>query len=374
MKLERLTANAKFYFERLAYIAQFAIKYFHMQRFLLSVCLIASLSFLGAQDIHFSQFYASPLTLNPALTGVMNCNTRITANYRSQWASVLASNAFRTYSVSYDQKIPVGRSDYFGIGGLFWSDVAGQTNFGTTTGKLSLSYAKKMGGYRKKSHYLVVGANGGVSQRGADFVEATWGSQWDGSGQNPGIDPGESFTNNNFLFADVSAGLLWFSVLSEQTSFYIGGAYAHLNRANQSFDDDEFEELYSKFTGHAGGQFMLAPKMGINPGVVVFSQGPSFQTNLGTNLRFLLGNSRRSNQAVQFGAWYRLANNSVGDLSSDALILTGRFDYENFSIGFSYDINASDLTVASNGNGAFEFSLVYLICGPEARNVYCPRF
>ncbi|HKK88742.1 MAG TPA: PorP/SprF family type IX secretion system membrane protein [Saprospiraceae bacterium] len=357
-----------------------------MKKFLLSVLFLSSLCFATAQDIHFSQFYASPLTLNPALTGVMNCNTRVTANYRSQWASVLNTNAFRTYSVSYDQKIPVGRSDYFGIGGLFWSDVAGQTDFGTVTGKLSLSYSKKMGGYGKTAHYLVVGANGGVSRRGADFLNATWGIQYDGrSGADTNIDPQENFNNNNFLFADMAAGLLWFSVLDDNSNFYVGAAMSHLNRANQSFNDDEFEALYTRFTGHAGGQFLIGRSLGLNPGIVVFSQGPSFQTNLGTNLRFLLGNYRRSNQAVQFGVWYRMANAYDGSgaanaereeqlFASDALILTGRFDYESFSIGFSYDINVSDLAVASNGNGAFEFSLIYMFCGPEARSTYCPRF
>ena len=59
----------------------------------------------------------SPLNLNPALTGVMDCNIRVIANYRNQWASVLKANAFNTYSASYEQKIPVGRADYFGIGG-----------------------------------------------------------------------------------------------------------------------------------------------------------------------------------------------------------------------------------------------------------------
>lgn len=64
----------------------------------------------------FFRFYMSPLNLNPALTGVMNCNMRVVGNYRNQYASILKSNAFNTYSVSYDQKIPVGRYDYFGVG------------------------------------------------------------------------------------------------------------------------------------------------------------------------------------------------------------------------------------------------------------------
>ena len=111
---------------------------------------------LSAQDIHFSQFYMSPLNLNPAMTGVMNCNTRLVANYRNQWAGVLQSDAYNTYSVSYDQKVAVGRTDYFGIGGTFWGDVAGASRFGSTQGRISLAYSKKVAGYRKQASYLVI--------------------------------------------------------------------------------------------------------------------------------------------------------------------------------------------------------------------------
>ena len=44
---------------------------------------------LNSQDIHFSQFYMSPLNLNPAMTGVMNGNIRLTGNYWNQWASAV---------------------------------------------------------------------------------------------------------------------------------------------------------------------------------------------------------------------------------------------------------------------------------------------
>ena len=98
-----------------------------LQKFLTVSVLVLGAMSLNAQDIHFSQFYLSPLNLNPAMTGVMNCNVRLVANYRNQWASVLKSNAFNTYSVSYDQRVPVGRYDYFGIGGSFWGDKAGRS-------------------------------------------------------------------------------------------------------------------------------------------------------------------------------------------------------------------------------------------------------
>lgn len=345
-------------------------------RLLLASFLILGMSFsISAQDIHFSQFYLSPLNLNPAMTGVMNCNSRLVANYRNQWASVLKSNAFNTYSVSYDQRIPVGRYDYFGIGGTFWGDRAGEASFATLTGKLSLSYAKRLAGDRRSSHYLVAGAEGGVAQRSIDFLALRWPLQHDGEG---GFDPtAASFENGlvpNFLFAEMGAGLMWFSVFDENNSFYAGAAFHHLNRANQSFYEEGVEDLYSRFTAHVGGEFMAGDRFGIVPGVITMFQGPSFQVNGGASLKFLLGSNRREYQAFQIGTWVRVSNRVDQGVMMDAVILSTRFDYNSFSLGFSYDINVSSLVPASNNNGAFEFALIYKICGPERRNLYCPRF
>ena len=352
------------------------MKFKHLLIFLF---LISGMS-LNAQDIHFSQFYLSPLNLNPAMTGVMNCNIRVVGNYRNQWASVLKSNAYSTYSASYDQKIAVGRYDYFGVGATFWGDVAGEANFATTTGKLMGSYAKRMGGGRKEAHYLVFGVEAGLSQRSIDFSRLKWGTQHDGEGGwNQGAPSLETnLFNDQFLFADMAAGLLWFSVFDESNNLYIGGAYHHLNRADQTFyDNGPREDLYSRFTIHAGGEFEIAPRLGIVPGVIVMKQGPSFQVNSGTSLKFMLGSGRgnfSNYQAFQFGAWVRVSNKVQSGYLTDAVILSTRFDYNQFSLGFSYDLNVSALQPASSNNGAFEFALLYKFCGNERRGVYCPNF
>ena len=348
---------------------------------LLILCLVGLISFsANAQlDLHFSQFYQSPTNLNPALTGVMNCNIRLTANYRNQWSSVTGfERSFNTYSASYDQRIPVGRFDYFGVGLTLVGDVAGTSDFTTNTAKVSGSYSKRMGGYRDESHYLVVGVDAGISQRSIDFLALRWGTQHNGDG---GFDPnldsqeGGNFDRDNFAFADLSAGLLWFSVLDENNSFFIGGAYSHLNRANISFNGEGDETLFTKVTLHAGGEFSAAgSRVALVPNIVTFFQGPSWQVVPGAAVRFRLGNSRRYYQAFQIGAWARVTHQLDDDTHLDALILTTRFEYEDFGIGFSYDLNTSSLNEASNFNGAFEFSVNYRICGPEKRNVYCPNF
>ena len=75
-----------------------------MIRSLLKVFLVSMAAFLPfisfSQDIHYSQFYSSPLTLNPALTGVNDCTYRIAAMYRNQWQSV--TDPYQTPSISFD--------------------------------------------------------------------------------------------------------------------------------------------------------------------------------------------------------------------------------------------------------------------------------
>lgn len=336
-------------------------------------------TFVQAQDIHFSQFYLSPLNLNPAMTGIMNCNIRLVANYRNQWASVLKSNAYSTYSVSYDQKIPVGRYDYFGVGGAFWGDRAGEGDFSTITGKVAGSYSKRMGGSRKQAHYLVVGAEAGFAQRSVDFMKLRWGTQHDGDGGFCSTCPSleeNNFNDDQFVFADMEAGLLWFSVFDENNNLYVGGAFHHLNRANQSFSDNEKDYLYSRFTFHAGGEFEVTPRFGLVPGVITMFQGPSFQVNSGTSFKFTLGSGKGNSnyQAFQLGTWVRVSNKVETGVLTDAVILSTRFDYNQFSLGFSYDVNVSALKPASSNNGGFEFALVYKFCNNERRGVYCPNF
>ena len=73
--------------------------------FLMSVGVTAVTS---AQDPNFSQFFASPLTLNPALTGKFDGTFRVAGNFRNQWPTI--NNAFvtKTASVSKSREIKPG--------------------------------------------------------------------------------------------------------------------------------------------------------------------------------------------------------------------------------------------------------------------------
>ena len=109
------------------------------------------------------------------------------------------------------------------------------------------------------------------------------------------------------------------------------------------------------------------------------SQGPHLQVNSGLSIKFRLG-SARDQQAFHIGLWNRISKQDDGvegtnsPVLLDALILSTRFDYQTFSIGFSYDVNVSSLAAASNGSAGPEFALVYKICQKINRGPNCFRF
>src|SRR5580698_3638326 len=85
---------------------------------------ILTAGILRAQiDPHFSQYYANPLWLNPALTGVINGDARVTANYKNQWANV--NNAYNTGALAADFRA----TDKIGLGINVLDQSAGNSSF-----------------------------------------------------------------------------------------------------------------------------------------------------------------------------------------------------------------------------------------------------
>ena len=77
-----------------------------------------------SQDIHFSQFFETPLLRNPALAGIFSGDLRIQGVYRNQWNSVTVP--YQTASLNGEYKLPVGKSDDFlTLGGEILYDKAG---------------------------------------------------------------------------------------------------------------------------------------------------------------------------------------------------------------------------------------------------------
>lgn len=348
----------------------------------IAVAFLLGAGAVQAQDIHFSQFFASPLNLNPATTGVLSCDLRFSAIYRNQWASVMKSKAFSTFSAGVETRFPVGKNDYWGLGVNLWADKAGSSSFSSVHGSVSASFIKQlMGGRRSKDMYLVAGGAIGYSQRSVNTLNLTFGQQWGGDQFDGSLSTGEDFSGiAPAKYADLSAGLYWWMGLDDNNKSTIsaGIAFNHLTKANVTLLSRGFEPLFLKSTIHAGGDFRVKKRLAIVPNVIAMFQGPSTELNFGTAIRFDFSKRSDSNQAFEIGPWYRISGQRIDDetttIGSDAAVIVARMRYGSSTFGISYDINVSPLRAATRGNGAFEVSYVYTLCGVRKRQLGCPVF
>lgn len=330
-----------------------------------------------AQDPRFSQYYASPWNLNPAMTGLFNGSWRVTGNYRDQWGSIISPVPFRTYSVAYEHRIPVGiQDDYasFGIGAMH--DEAGTSRFMQNKAHLGGAFLKQLsGGRRQADHYLSAGAQLGFGQNSIDWSQLWFSRQFDSGTETPdfGAASGEVNANTNSdVYLDFNAGLLWYVLFENNGTFYLGGAMHHLNQPQISLAGDDAETMYSRWSAHAGGEFPLNETFSLLPGALVMRQGPSFETDLGMNIRY--SNNDFNELALRAGAWARVGNKLDKGFQADAVTIVGMLELNRWMLGLSYDITVSQLSRANNSRGAFEISLSYYHPGERRSKVRCPNF
>jgi type IX secretion system PorP/SprF family membrane protein len=333
--------------------------------FLLNLLLMLLTTIVGmAQDIHFSQFNAAPLLLNPAFTGVNGCDYRFAANYRSQWSGIAP---FRTIAASYDmalaKKKTKSKGNFGGIGMSFFSDKAGDLALSTHQLNISASYTMMLN--KKGSQSLTAGLYGGVGNRSIDLSKARFDSQFGVGGFDQNRPTMENIVTNNLWYADAGAGLLWNFNVNKKSNVHLGLATWHVSQPNLSFFKNVNEELFIKVTLHGGAHFKIAHQLYMLPGFMYLNQGPHNQLNIGGLIRWGKSLTPRDNTSVYFGGWYRL---------KDAVIFATRVDFNGLSFGFSYDVNISKLTVATRGNGGPEVSLLYTGClkGKNNNTRFCP--
>lgn len=332
---------------------------------------------LQAQDPRFSQFYAAPLHLSPAMIGVFQGKVRFAANYREQYASILEDEAFRTVAASFDMRFRVVDKDYIGLGFSLSRDQAGASRYNRTQGNVGLSFMKQLGGnrYRTADQYLVAGAQIGFEQRGFDSDALWFSSQF--NTQNAFINydapSGEIFDENpQRLFLDFNAGLLWYALFDDNMSIYAGGALYHISKPVISFQEQGEDRLYRRWVAHAGGEVPLVGGLSLLPAAIFMTQGPSTSTTFGGNFRYT--NREWKEVALRAGAWGHLANRNVQGFGMEAVAFTAVLELERWGVGISYDVTMSALTEANNSRGGLEISLIYLHPEKSRYRVNCPKY
>ena len=323
-----------------------------------------------AQDPGFSQFFASPLTLNPALTGKFNGVVRVAGNYRNQWPSI--NQAFITSTISVDAPILTGKlpdNDTWGLGFMAMTDKTASGILNSNFFSFSTAYHKALDedGY----HQIGVGFQGTYANKSLDGTRLTFedGLQLDGTWLRS---PTEAI-NSQFVsvhYFDMNLGVLYNASTNGNNNYYFGASAYHLNHPKESFLGVDTINVPTRLTLHGGGYFPVAG----SPSTIYVSG--------------LFNNQAGAREVVLGGAWAINANNDETDPvnfyaglwgrftnTTDALIPYIGLDYNSFSLGVTYDVNVSALQTASQSRGGIEISLIYIKKASDGRHgVPCPKF
>jgi type IX secretion system PorP/SprF family membrane protein len=344
-----------------------------MKKILLFILNIFSFVFLFAQDRQFTQFYAAPLTLNPALSGAFDGKYRVGAVYRDQWRGLL-DQPYQTFAFGADLRLEPFRTskDRIGAGLSFFRDKINALDFSTTQMAISTAYHKSLD--YNKSEFLSLGVQVGLTQRNVNYEGLTFQEQWNGvTGYT--LPRTERLPENNFGYNDFSTGINYSVSPSPRFSFFSGLSVHHFNRPNVAFfKGEELPKipLFMRYGLQLAAQFPINKSYTVymSPRLMATLQGPHLTANVGTNFRIRVDKTYNTN--LHIGSWIRPVKNNDG-LNIDALVMMTGFEFNHVLLGFSYDMNIPNLKNYRRNQNVFEISLVYL-GSYDNDQVLCPSF
>lgn len=338
-----------------------------MRKFCYTLLLLVPALFGKTQDPNFSQFFVSPLTLNPALTGKIDGVYRLAGNHRNQWPSI--SNAFITSTVSFDAGILRNRIpdyDQFGIGILALTDKSGNGALQANYAALSLAYHKALD--EDGFHQLGLGFQGAYTNKRlfidpekTYFEDQLTANGWTGM-------TNEVFSNDQLQvsYFDLNMGVLYNGSTDGTNNFYLGASMYHINRQKESFHGVNYL-LQPRLTLQGGAMVPLGEFNAFHFSALHSRQANAVNTVLGGAYMLNINPDDFSPTNLYLGSWFRF---------NDAIIPYVGLEFGEFRVGLSYDVNISGLKPGSNMRGGPEFSLIYIKrpVDPNAKRLNCPKF
>ncbi|MBP6590133.1 MAG: PorP/SprF family type IX secretion system membrane protein [Chitinophagaceae bacterium] len=320
------------------------------KRSILIFCGMMSLGFsLRAQDLHFSQFFNSPLLTNPANTGfIPDGDYRLGVNYRNQWASVTAF-PYKTMSAFGDWQTMQNQDNtgWLGIGGVILRDVAGTSVLTSTKVYGSVAYHQMI----NAGSLVSLGFNVGWANKQINTSNLTFPSQWNGKF----FDVHQTTTapkldRNNINYLDMQVGMNYAYFPTNDIYLNAGFSALHVNRPKESFFNDESggnNRVPVRYTGFLNGSIKLNDRVIVNPNVYGSLQANAWEVVGGLNAHY--NASGDGEKVLIAGVYYRY---------KDAVIPMLGFSFKDLTFTFSYDVTTSSLSNFNNGRGGFEFSLI----------------
>ena len=324
-------------------------------------CLPALL--LYGQDPSFSQFFSSPLNINPALTANINADWRAISNFRDQWIG--PASPYVTGTVSYDRKMFNKRYVYeeegntFGLGTMLMYDHAMAGIVRSTYASLNLSYRMNLSSGDTK-HRLTAGFGTIYGHRRIDYSRIDFEEQFTGYGFNTNLPTGETSLSRMKPYFSVTSGLVY-SITTEKSNFDLGVSAFHVNKPRQTFLKDERQILPVRKVAHTNYERYLSESLVLNINAIYQRQRTAEYYSFGGALGYFLPTEQ--NTMINAGIWY---------WSRNAIVPYIGLVYGDMQFGFSYDVTVSKLNQATDKPNTWELSLIIRGKNKPSYEIPCP--
>ncbi|NIG53271.1 PorP/SprF family type IX secretion system membrane protein [Chitinophaga sp. Cy-1792] len=334
-------------------------------KFTAGIILLLTTSSGFAQDLHFSQFFNSPLTTNPANTGfIPDGNYRVGINYRDQWSSIPVP--YKTMSAFGDAQLFRDQLTYgwVGIGAVILRDVAGAGDLSSTKGYASIAYHQLLG----NSSLLSLGFNAGSANKRVDVTKLVFGDQWNGKFFDAQVPTAEPIASSSTNYFDLHVGMNYAYFPTDDIYVNVGAAVQHVNQPRETFYNGD-NQVPRRYIGFLNASIKMSDKVILNPGAYYTRQAHTSQTMLGLNAAYNL--SGDGNQQAYGGIYYR---------TNDAVMAMVGYQLSNLKFMFSYDVTTSSLSAANSSRGAYEIGIIYTGLyknrgfSDAIRSTFCPSF
>ncbi|HVZ25746.1 MAG TPA: PorP/SprF family type IX secretion system membrane protein [Sediminibacterium sp.] len=314
---------------------------------------------LHAQDPHFSQYFSSPLTFNPAFTGFFNAGQRLSINYRNQWANL--GDPYTTGTASYDWRIlknAIAPNDKWGVGILGLYD---QSSGGVyKNAYLGISTAFNKGLDEDGDQSIGIGVQAVLARNSVDFNKISFSTQFSGSGFDLSIPSGESVRNRTINYVDLNAGLLYNFQDDADRQFSFGASVFHLLQPRLSYFSGSNPNLPARYTVHAGASLPAGDKDQVFFSAHAMQQADASEYVAGAAYGIGVGNT---DLTAYLGAWIRI---------NDAWYPYIGLRSPDYQFGISYDLTKSDIQQVQRYSSSLEISFQYFFNGEgKKRGIPC---
>ena len=311
-----------------------------------------------AQDPHFSQYFSSPLTFNPAFTGYFDGTQRLAFNIRNQWANI--SDPYTTGTVSLDTKIMkknIGANDRWGLGVLALYDQSAGGIFKNNYILVSTAFHKGLDADGNQS--IGIGVQAGFARNSVDFSRISFSNQYTNGGFDLSIPSGEAANNRSVSYTDVNAGIIYNYGDENNNQFTVGASIYHLLRPKLSFFTGNNNSLQRRYSLHAGANLNAGDRDYFFMSAHIMQQAGAYEVVFGGAYGLGLG---ESDLHLYLGGWLRV---------KDAVYPYIGLRSSSYQVGVSYDITSSDLNRAKGFSGSSELSFLYFFNKEKRKGIPC---